>query len=246
LTSLVEKSLVQVDAGADRFRLHETMRAYAAAALEAEGATTALRDRHLSYFNGLTQALGPKFYTSELTVAIAALGPDMDNLRAAIDWGLESDQTDTAADLVAPTSRFFFVLGLLPENWARCERLLAAELGPLQRANLLYSAASSARNSDPSASLRLATEGVELGRSLGYDRAVADGLYQVANVQAWMQPDEALRTADEGMDLARKAGLLRLVGLGLHNKAWACFWLGRPEEALSLAEEAVRALRDVD
>jgi hypothetical protein len=61
-----------------------------------------------------------------------------------------------------------------------------------------------------------------------------------------MQPDEALRTADEGMDLARKAGLLRLVGLGLHNKAWACFWLGRPEEALSLAEEAVRALRDVD
>jgi DNA-binding CsgD family transcriptional regulator len=222
------------------------MRAYAATALEEEGATTALRDRHVRYFNGLTQALGPKFYTRELAVAVAALEPDMDNLRAAIDWGLESDQTDLAADLVAPTNRFFFVLGLWPENWARCKRLLAAELGPLQRANLLYSAGASARNSDPSASLRLATEGVELGRSLGYDRVVADGLYQVANVQAWMQPDEALRTADEAIDLARKAGFHHLVGLGLHNKAWACFWLGRAEEAFSLAEEAVRALRDVD
>ena len=37
LTSLVDKSLVQVDAGADRFRLHETMRAYAGAALDGDG-----------------------------------------------------------------------------------------------------------------------------------------------------------------------------------------------------------------
>ncbi len=37
LTSLVDKSLVQALAGTDRFRLHETMRAYGVAALEADG-----------------------------------------------------------------------------------------------------------------------------------------------------------------------------------------------------------------
>ena len=72
LTSLVDRSLVQADAGADRFRLHETMRAYAGAALDAEGATAALRDRHLAYFTGLAQAVGPNCRPRCLCAGVSA------------------------------------------------------------------------------------------------------------------------------------------------------------------------------
>ncbi len=68
----------------------------------------------------------------------------------------------------------------------------------------------------------------------------------VANIQAWAQPDEALRTADKAIGFGRKAGLQTLVGVSLHNKAWAYFWLGRTEEAFSLAEESERAVRDAN
>jgi predicted ATPase/DNA-binding CsgD family transcriptional regulator len=246
LSSLVDKSLVQADAGADRFRLHETMRAYASAALGAEGGNADVRDRHLAYFTLLARAMGPKFLTSGLAVALVALEPDLDNTRAALDWAVESKQFDAGADLLGALGPLFFVLGLWPEGWARCERLRAAELGPLRRAELLELAAWYARNSDPLASLRLALEMTTLGRTLGDDRVVARGLWQVANVQAWARPDEAVRTADEAMDFARKTGLHHLVGSGLHNKAWAYFWLGRTEEALLLAGEAARAARDGD
>jgi predicted ATPase/DNA-binding CsgD family transcriptional regulator len=246
LTSLVDKSLVQADAGADRLRLHETMRAYAGAALEAEGGIATIRDRHFAYFAAVGQATQPIGLTSEIAVGLAVLEPDLDNVRAALDWSVESKQFNACADLLGALGPFFDTLRIWSEAWARCERLLAAELEPLRRADLLFFAARSARNSDPSASLRLSWELTALGRSAGYDVATARGLNMVANLQAWAQPDEALRTAAEAIDVALKAGLPRLAGIGLHNKAWAYFWLGRPEEALSLAEESERAARDVD
>jgi ATP/maltotriose-dependent transcriptional regulator MalT len=246
LTSLVNKSLVQADAGADRFRLHETMRAYAAAALETDGATTLLRDRHLAYITTLAQSMQSMGLTSEIASALAVLEPDLDNLRAALDWSVQSEQFNACADLLGALGPFFDGLRLWPEAWARAERLLAAELDPLPRADLLYFVLRSTRNSDPPTSLRLSWELTELGRSAGYDWATARGLYAVANLQAWAQPDEALKTADEAIGMALKAGLPKTAVLGLHNKAWAYFWLGRPEEALSLAEESERGARDVD
>jgi predicted ATPase len=119
LTSLVNKSLVQADAGADRFRLHETMREYAGAALEAEGGTEAVRDLHLRYFATLTNAIRPKFETRELGAALAVLQPDLDNIRAAFDWGVASSQLDAAAELLGGAGKFFEAVGLWPEGWAR-------------------------------------------------------------------------------------------------------------------------------
>jgi len=112
LTSLVDKSLVQADVSADRFRLHETMRAYAAAALEAGGGTAAARDLHLRYFATLTNAIRPKFETRELGFALAVLEPDLDNIRAAFDWGVASSQLDAAAELLGGAGKFFEALGL--------------------------------------------------------------------------------------------------------------------------------------
>jgi predicted ATPase len=111
LTSLVEKSLVQASPEADRLRLHETMRAYAAAALEAEGATADGRDRHLDYFAEFAELMKPNTQTSAFALARRALEPELDNIRAALDWSFESTQFGTGGGLLASLAMFLYDLG---------------------------------------------------------------------------------------------------------------------------------------
>ncbi len=246
LTSLVDKCLVETNAGADRLRLHETMRAYASTALEAEGGTSWVKDRHLRYFTDLTEGMYPKSFTSELPASLAAVEPELDNIRLALDWAIESKQCEAGLALIESFGSFFWWRGLLPEGRASCERLLATDPAPASRALLLFKSSLFVRNSDPAASLRLAAELTALGRTLGDDLAVGRGLHLTANVQAWAHPDASVSTADQAIDIAKKAGLHHLVAHDLQNKAWAYFWLGRPEEAFSLAEEGLSIASELD
>jgi predicted ATPase/DNA-binding CsgD family transcriptional regulator len=246
LTGLVDKSLVQATVPDDRFRLHETMRAYAASALDEEGATALIRDRHLDYFTELAKAMEPRSWTSELPLAKRALEPDLDNLRAALDWSVESKQLDRNAELIAALGHFFYVLGLRSEALDRCQRLLATELDPLRLADVSYWAAHYSFYSDPSATLRLAWQGAGLGHAAGDEKVVARALWQVGLVQMFTDPKAALKTLDEAIVLARKMGLHIVVADSLDFKAGAYLNLGRPEEAFACAEAAVREGEEVD
>jgi predicted ATPase/DNA-binding CsgD family transcriptional regulator len=246
LTSLVDKSLVQALPGADRFRLHETMRAYATGALEAVGLSGEARDRHLGYFTALAKEMEPKTWTSEFPVALAVLRPDLDNLRTALDWAVESEQFDAGAELLVSAGHFFDLASLTSEALARCKRLLAAELEPSRRAGVLYWSAVYARWEDPVASLGFASELATLARSLGDDGGLARGLGQEAAVQAFAEPDRACRTALEAVRLARQTGQPHVVVWALWSEAFAYCWLGRPGEAFPLAEEALREAERAD
>jgi predicted ATPase len=206
LTSLVDKSLVQAIPDVDRFRLHETMRAYGTAALEAEGTTGTIRNRHLRYFTDLARSIEPKTWTSEVTAASAVLAPDLDNLRAALDWTVESVQYDAGAALLGALCNFFYQVGLYSETATRCEPFLTAELDPLRRADVLDCASLFAFHKDQAFSMRLGTELVALGRQIGDDATLARGLRRVAAVQGEADPSPAIDTADEAVGLAYKLG----------------------------------------
>jgi predicted ATPase/DNA-binding CsgD family transcriptional regulator len=245
LTSLVDKSLVQVVHGADRFRLHETMRAYAAMALTACGATSA-RDRHLDYVTKLVKSMDPKTLTSQVSVALACLWPELDNLRVALDWATESEQFDAGAELMSSAGNFFNIIGVHGEALARCELLLTFKVDQIRRADLLYWASAFARYIMPTDSLGLALELTALGRSFGEAGTLARGLCRVAAIQAWSEPEEGVKAADQAVRLARENGLNYLVVTGLQLEALAYCWLRRPEEALPCAEEAVQVARQFD
>ncbi len=239
LSSLVDKSLVHASPGADRLHLHETMRAYAAAALEAEGATSAVVDRHLDYFAELAKSLAPKTWTSELPLALAKLEPELDNLRAALRWCVESKRFGTGAALLTSLGSFFYEVGLNSEAVAQCECFLVAEIDPSLRGDLLYLASRCSRLRDPPMSLRLAAEEVCLGRSLGDERMQAGGLVALSLLDG--DPAAALRAATDGIRLARAAGEQLTEVRGLWAKGWALIRLGRPAEAFVVGEEALQA-----
>jgi predicted ATPase/DNA-binding SARP family transcriptional activator len=117
LGQLVDKSLVVADDadGGVRYRLLETIRQYARERLDATGDPTALRRRHADHYVALTEAAGP--YLREHLEWRSVIERDTDNLRAALDWAVETPSREHALRLVAPLT-VLGRLGELAKDWA--------------------------------------------------------------------------------------------------------------------------------
>ncbi len=244
LTSLVQKSLVQALPRQDRFRLHETMRAYAAAALEAEGTSAQVRDRHLLHFTQEAKAVASIYWTREATGPLRRFEADLDNVRAALDWAVSSRQFDAGAELMSAAGELFYVRGFLLEGTARCQELLAAELDSRSRAEVLTWAARCSERLDPSMSLCFAQELTALGRSVGDDGLVARGLICAADVHALGEMYRTVAALDEALPLARRLGQSDLVVLGLVAQCNAYRVFCRVRESMAIAEESVRVAEE--
>ena len=92
VSRLADRSLLQPEPGpAARFRLLETIRAYATERLEERGEAQELQQRHARYFLLLAEAAGAHPASTE---ALHALEASVDDGRAAINWALASRSHD--------------------------------------------------------------------------------------------------------------------------------------------------------
>jgi predicted ATPase/class 3 adenylate cyclase len=121
LAQLVDKSLIDVDtsAGMTRYVSLETIRQYAQERLAASGETTAVRDRHLHCYVTRAEAAGPKLRGRAQLDAASFLEPDIDNLRAALDYSVDVSQPDPALRLVAALSVTGLPIGWTAIGWAQ-------------------------------------------------------------------------------------------------------------------------------
>ena len=144
LGSLVDKSLLRQEAGADaapRFMMLETIREYAlerladnragryamqkaiseyaAERLAASGEEEQLRHRHAEFYSALAKLAESKLRGSRQAEWLARLQQEHDNIRAALGWLLQSNQTDAALRLAGAMGRFWYVRNYLTEgrNW---------------------------------------------------------------------------------------------------------------------------------
>jgi predicted ATPase len=133
LDQLVNKSLVVVeeqegDSGAVRYRYLETIRQYAREKLldvrEGEG----VRNRQLTYFMELAEQAEQKFRGTEQLAWFYRLETELDNLRAAIEWALESQQIEAGLRLAASAYLFWFELNHVGEGLHHLEDLLAKQV----------------------------------------------------------------------------------------------------------------------
>ena len=97
LGQLVDKSLVVADdaeAGV-RYRLLETIRQYAQERLDASGDPVAVRRRHADHYVAVAEAAGPHLRGREHLEWTGVVTRDIDNLRAALDWAVETPRRST-------------------------------------------------------------------------------------------------------------------------------------------------------
>jgi tetratricopeptide (TPR) repeat protein len=245
LSALVDKSMVQVNARGDRYRLLHTIRAYAAEELAVSGEEAATRDRHLSFLLELGQRAEQGMWTSAIVAWLVVLDAEHDNLRAALGWSLASGQFDAGARLLFDIGQFIQVRCLRTEGLRLCREFLARDITPGRRAELYYWAASLAMQQDTGATLAYGEALADLGRELGDDRAVARGLFQVGRVQQYSDPEVALRTLQEAVATARAVGDSVTVVDCLCRSAGADRILGRYGDALRNSEEALAVAQQI-
>ena len=108
LTQLVNKSLVTMDDEGDepRYRLLETVRQYARDKLLEAGEAEQMRNRHLDYFVQLTENAEQELLEGSALRWIIRLEAEYDNLRAAFEWGLETNAI--AVLMMAHSLQFFW------------------------------------------------------------------------------------------------------------------------------------------
>ena len=135
LGSLVDKSLVFVadgPGGGPRYRMLDTIHAFAAEMLAASPGASALRERHVAYFMQFAEAIEPQLTGALPEMAFARTEAEDDNLRAAIIWSGESGKTAAGFRIGGAIWRFWQHRGRLREGRALLEQLiaLAADVDP--------------------------------------------------------------------------------------------------------------------
>jgi predicted ATPase/transcriptional regulator with XRE-family HTH domain len=118
LSALVDKSLVR-RTEARRYDLHELIHQYVAAHLRGDAAKEhAVRLRHADYYLDFLQAHESALLSHRQKDAVAELGADIDNLRAAWDTSVAFQQIDLMRRVMSPLWRFYDVRNYCQEGIA--------------------------------------------------------------------------------------------------------------------------------
>jgi predicted ATPase/DNA-binding winged helix-turn-helix (wHTH) protein len=143
LSSLVSKSLCERISSAPptRWRLLETIRAYAAEELAGNGEHAGAARRHAEFFRDLVSpvAAGPRAWLSRDDAARCVR--ELDNVRAALDWAFSPDgDAEIGATLTAAFAPIWQMLSLMGECRDRVESMLATRSPdvPLSQATELH------------------------------------------------------------------------------------------------------------
>ena len=124
LSRLVTKSLIVADHDGMtvRYRLLETVRAYALNQLSPAGESRALQRRHASYMLQLAERLP----SESLDAARAALlRPEEDNVRAALAWAIDGQEAELGQRLVVAAWPLWMFSGHFQEALGWFDRVLA-------------------------------------------------------------------------------------------------------------------------
>jgi len=251
LTALVGKSMVAEEEGPDqtsRYRLLETMRAYARQHLAAASELDRLRHRHAEYYAAFAERAGPELAGPEQLQWQRRIRAERDNLQAAVSWALASgDQARPLAfRIVAALAASATTSPGTVRGWAEACVAQIGQCPPELRVPVLAAAAWSAffAGDLPLAQRRAedALQDPAAGDpiSLGLLRSVLSQIYSLTG-----QPKRGAAIAREGRQQAADQGIEILVGFLLAAEARAWTAAGDHAAARRAATEAVEVARRV-
>jgi len=224
-----------------RYRLLETLRAYAAQHLAASGKAAETAGRHAGHYAAWAEEMRPGLAGPKRAECLARLEHDHDNLRSALGWSLRHDpsQGGRLAEVLGP---FWMVRG----HWTEGRRWLTEAQGqtemPLdQRPYLVYMAAEFARlQGDYGQARQLLEEGLALARQGADPGDIARGLNSLGNV-AQNQGDHAAarRFLAEALEVFRELGHEMNVAAVLVNLGVLAKEEGDYDRARALYEESL-------
>ena len=194
LPRLIDKSLVStVGRGARRYRLLETIRAYAAERLASSGAGPAARNQHASYYLALAVEAAEQLRASNQRAWLDRLTTEQPNLRAGLAHSIATHDVESAWRWIAALQRFWDIAGQRREahEWIDRARALGEPPARPEVVAGLVAASAILQPSDSRVAFHLAKQAAHLATDLDdltrgrASRAIGLGAF-------WVQPDLVL------------------------------------------------------
>ncbi len=252
--ALIDQSLLQQAepvAGEPWFVMLETIREYALERMHESGEAEALQRRHAEYYLALAEAIEPDLRGPAPVEALVRLEREYDNLRAALQWMLESGEVEPGLRLMGALSRFWELgAGTLSEGrrwWTEFLDLDARDGGrsPALRARALTRAATLAyveRNMGDA--IVLFEQSLPLLRRLGDHRGLTEALRRLADLTTWHgKSQEAAAWCEEELALAREFGDTERIAQALLDLARMLMPGGDLQRLRQLSEECLELYR---
>jgi tetratricopeptide (TPR) repeat protein len=183
----------------------ETIREYALERLAARGDGDDVRRRHAGFYLILAEEAEPGLLGPQQRDWLEHLAAELDNIRAALAWAVETGESDVGLRIGSALWRFWQLRDHLREGRERLEELLALGSGsPGTRAKAQTRTASLALMDDPETGRRLLEESLAVHRRERDARMVANalGLLGMEAVAAG-EIDSALALTRQTLEVAR-------------------------------------------
>jgi tetratricopeptide (TPR) repeat protein len=251
LSVLVSRSLVEADTGGaeTRYRLLETIRDYAQELLDQRGETSRVRDLHAKWY---------ATYAESVTAAHSAapdvfewddeLDTEVDNLRAAFTWAVDTQDSDTALRLLGnvPAPGLSNVVLAFRASADAAIALPGTSDHPNLPAALAAAASFATQRGEPELALRLSDEALSAERRLGNEpdaRLLHVRAFIALSTGAFNDHTEYIQRA---ADVHRSRGDTAGLAIALASSAVGRTIRGDSAGAMADAEEALACARTID
>jgi predicted ATPase/transcriptional regulator with XRE-family HTH domain len=253
-SALIDQSLlcpVALDAGELRLTMLDTIREYARDRLHGTGRLTELGRQHAEAFLLLAREVAPELEGHAAASALLRFEEEHDNLRAALQWALESGSMNLGLDLAATLARFWELGGHLSEGRQWLGQMLAAvgeERSGTTRA-LLARALSGAgalafAQNDATAAVGYFEQSLPLYRQMGDVQGLARALFRLGELATWQSnPLAAIAWREEAVELARSSEDDAWLARSLLELAEVVMWQGDLDRLGHLVEESLALYR---
>ncbi len=244
LTLLVDKSLVVAEntSGRTRYRLLETVRQYALEKLAESGEADAVRARHRDHYTAMAALLDAPART-DYERRVEQAEEEMDNLRAAFVWSLESGDVGRSLELATSLQPLWFTRGRIREGLAWFDAALRGGAAPhLDVADAVCAGALADKAVldawvTAKSSMDLAQQALTTARELGDPVLLTRALTACGVVASYYDREVAQSYYSEAIGLARAIGdrwrLSQILALQAQGAAIA----GDPFASRAAAEE---------
>jgi predicted ATPase/DNA-binding Xre family transcriptional regulator len=252
LRRVADKSLIVTEEqrGETRYRMLETIRAYASERLVECGEQEASLDWHLGYYQVLAKEAEIELLGEHVSTWMERVGLEHDNFRAALDRALRVRDGVAAGQLVFGLFRFWDRAGFASEGLKWIDATLAlGEAVPADLQANVYNAAGiiSYNQMDYARATRYYEHSQTLARQLGDMKRVAgtlNNLGLIAKQQGDYEWAEHLFT--EYVEMQREWGDMKRVAMGLCNLSNVPIYQGDYARAQALCEESLQIFRELN
>ena len=254
LSSLVAQSLVSADeryADEPRFRMLDTVRAYARERLAERGERAATLARLSAYLRELADTAGAELGGADNAAWSSRIDGERDDLRSMMRWAIATDDAETAVRLAAPLFTYWWSRGQLAAMRSLAEQAAAlpsaAALPPDAAALLLWArgmlriAVGEVAESEPY--LRRL---VDAATALGDERLRAHALAGLGLATLLSALDEARGLLDEAVATFRRIGDRWGLAFALSTRGQLALREGDAADAAALHGEALAAADEME